>query len=266
MGTRGERVLVPRAFLDVVTKGVNARVIPRTCHRDTGALLDHTTSTSYRPTERVAALVRQRDGRCRFPGCQVNARFCDLDHVRPWPTGPTAARNLICLCRRHHRDETTPRVARAAPPRRHPHLDRPHPANPNHAPRERPGDPRPGARQGLTLRTNPAEPATNDASTHSDSTADHGGLALHRRVQRDRVHPRTRPRRPHPGRPRAPSRAAPRPTSRHCRPRQPVTHRPPRHTRPGLRQDTLRAGEGLGTLLVPPHRPPPTTPRPRPRR
>ena len=103
MGTRGERVLVPRAFLDVVTKGVNARVIPRTCHRDTGALLDHTTSTSYRPTERVAALVRQRDGRCRFPGCQVNARFCDLDHVRPWPTGPTAARNLICLCRRHHR-------------------------------------------------------------------------------------------------------------------------------------------------------------------
>ena len=24
-------------------------------------------------------------------------------HVRPWPGGPTAPRNLICLCRRHHR-------------------------------------------------------------------------------------------------------------------------------------------------------------------
>ncbi len=51
----------------------------------------------------MVALVKQRDGRCRFPGCHVNARFCDLDHVRPWPNGPTHAGNLICLCRRHHR-------------------------------------------------------------------------------------------------------------------------------------------------------------------
>ena len=103
MGSRGERVLVTRAFLDVVTMGVNAKITHRTCHRVTGALLDHTTSTSYRPSERIAALVRQRDGHCRFPGCHVNARFCDLDHVRPWPAGATTATNLICLCRRHHR-------------------------------------------------------------------------------------------------------------------------------------------------------------------
>ena len=103
MGSRGERVLVTRAFLDVVSNGVTAKITHRTCHRVTGALLDHTTSTSYRPSERIAALVRQRDGHCRFPGCHVNARFCDLDHVRPWPAGATTATNLICLCRRHHR-------------------------------------------------------------------------------------------------------------------------------------------------------------------
>jgi hypothetical protein len=48
-------------------------------------------------------LVTLRDGHCRFPGCAVAARFCDLDHVRPWPTGPTRRDNLLTLCRRHHR-------------------------------------------------------------------------------------------------------------------------------------------------------------------
>ena len=57
----------------------------------------------YQPPAWLAALVRARDGGCRFPGCTSPARFCDLDHVRPWPTGPTAAWNLFCLCRRHHR-------------------------------------------------------------------------------------------------------------------------------------------------------------------
>ena len=73
------------------------------CDPGSGALLDATVATAYRPPHRLAALVRRRDGRCRFPGCSVAARFCDLDHVRPWPTGPTAADNLACLCRRHHR-------------------------------------------------------------------------------------------------------------------------------------------------------------------
>ena len=80
------------------------------CHPCSGALLDRTTTatTSYRPNARLAALVRARDGRCRFPGCSVAARFCDLDHVRPWPTGPTTAANLMCLCRRHHRIKQRP--------------------------------------------------------------------------------------------------------------------------------------------------------------
>ncbi len=60
-------------------------------------------SQSYRVPDGMARLIRLRDGSCRFPGCTVPAHQCDLDHVRPWPTGPTSPINLMCLCRRHHR-------------------------------------------------------------------------------------------------------------------------------------------------------------------
>ncbi|PKW26467.1 HNH endonuclease signature motif containing protein [Phycicoccus duodecadis] len=79
---------------------------PAPCDPLTGALLDLAgalTTDTYRPGKALAALVKARDGHCRFPGCHVAARFCDLDHVTPWPTGPTSATNLVCLCRRHHR-------------------------------------------------------------------------------------------------------------------------------------------------------------------
>lgn len=76
----------------------------------TGALLGGglATARTYRPGRRVLALVRARDGRCRFPGCSVAARFCDVDHVRAWPAGPTSPANLMCLCRRHHRIKQRP--------------------------------------------------------------------------------------------------------------------------------------------------------------
>ncbi len=63
---------------------------------------------AYRPSARMAKRVKARDRRCRFPGCTLAAVFCDLDHVRPWPGGPTADTNLICLCRRHHRVKQRP--------------------------------------------------------------------------------------------------------------------------------------------------------------
>ncbi|MEU0495110.1 HNH endonuclease signature motif containing protein [Mycobacterium sp. NPDC006124] len=56
----------------------------------------------YRPSKKLADFVRCRDMTCRFPGCQVPATHCDLDHSIPWPCGPTAASNLTCLCRQHH--------------------------------------------------------------------------------------------------------------------------------------------------------------------
>ncbi len=85
------------------------RFVP--CDPLSGARLDprdDLATNAYRPGPELAALVRARDGRCRFPGCCVAARFCDLDHVRPWPTGPTSATNLLTLCRRHHRIKQRP--------------------------------------------------------------------------------------------------------------------------------------------------------------
>ena len=60
-----------------------------------------------------ARLVILRDRHCVFPGCPVDARACDLDHIQPYvpldeggPPGQTSPANLACLCRRHHRAKT----------------------------------------------------------------------------------------------------------------------------------------------------------------
>jgi hypothetical protein len=58
---------------------------------------------AYRPTDGLYRFVRLRDRRCRFPGCRIRARCCDLDHQVPHPHGPTAHDNLACLCEHHHR-------------------------------------------------------------------------------------------------------------------------------------------------------------------
>ena len=110
----GEPLLVERGWLDrqAPTAGQGPGADIGGPHdAGTGALLDPgdaLATDTYRPGVRLARLVRARDGRCRFPGCQVAARFCDLDHVRSWPAGPTSAANLVCLCRRHHRVKQRP--------------------------------------------------------------------------------------------------------------------------------------------------------------
>lgn len=67
---------------------------------------------TYRPSARLAEMVRARDGGCRFPGCNARAAGCDLDHTIPFDHahpergGLTVEQNLACLCRRHHRLKT----------------------------------------------------------------------------------------------------------------------------------------------------------------
>ena len=66
----------------------------------------------YLITPAMAERIRLRDGTCRHPGCSVAARDCDVDHVIAFNTtypelgGPTTEWNLVCLCRKHHREKT----------------------------------------------------------------------------------------------------------------------------------------------------------------
>jgi len=54
------------------------------------------------PAMRRAVVVRDRH--CRFPGCDRPHTWCDAHHVVHWADGgDTAVRNLLLLCRRHHR-------------------------------------------------------------------------------------------------------------------------------------------------------------------
>jgi hypothetical protein len=56
----------------------------------------------YHPSRALAEFVRCRDLTCRAPGCDKPATGCDIDHTVPWPSGPTHASNLKCLCRERH--------------------------------------------------------------------------------------------------------------------------------------------------------------------
>lgn len=73
---------------------------------DSGEVID-VSYPSYRPPAPLATFIKVRDRTCRFPGCIRPARTSEIDHREPWPTGPTTATNLACLCKRHHRAKTT---------------------------------------------------------------------------------------------------------------------------------------------------------------
>ncbi len=70
-----------------------------------GQLLDYG-STRYRPPQHLTDHVIARDGHCTFPFCSHLARRADLDHISPYPHGPTSAENLQPLHRRHHNAKT----------------------------------------------------------------------------------------------------------------------------------------------------------------
>jgi hypothetical protein len=57
----------------------------------------------YTPGRKLRHLIRARTTTCSAPGCNAQAVHSDLDHVTPWPDGPTCECNLHPGCRRHHR-------------------------------------------------------------------------------------------------------------------------------------------------------------------
>ena len=58
---------------------------------------------TYAPTERMRRFLRARDRHCRFPGCRIPARVCQIDHNHDHAKGGrTELCNLCCFCVGHH--------------------------------------------------------------------------------------------------------------------------------------------------------------------
>jgi hypothetical protein len=70
---------------------------------DLGAEL---TTACYAPTPAQREQAILTNSTCVFPGCSRPSRTTDLDHIVPWPLGPTTTSNLAPLCRGHHRLKT----------------------------------------------------------------------------------------------------------------------------------------------------------------
>ncbi|MCW2540003.1 MAG: hypothetical protein JWN95_1728, partial [Frankiales bacterium] len=64
-------------------------------------IIDYGT-TRYRPPQHLTDLVITREGTCTYPPCNRPARNCELDHLTPYPHGPTSSTNLNPECKPHH--------------------------------------------------------------------------------------------------------------------------------------------------------------------
>jgi hypothetical protein len=75
---------------------------------DPGTWMSESLATPARyPSRLLALLIVLRDQHCRWPGCQVTAWECDIDHIIRFnphvpPETTTVANNLHLLCRAHH--------------------------------------------------------------------------------------------------------------------------------------------------------------------
>ncbi len=122
----------------------------------TGQILDLGNSR-YEPSRKLRDFIHARDPKCTYPSCNHQARRSQLDHIQPWPEGPTDRDNLHPLCVHHHnlkthgnwqvtRDHdsgettwTSPRGLRAKSP--HPYTPMPTPAPKIASPDEGDGPP-----------------------------------------------------------------------------------------------------------------------------
>jgi len=74
----------------------------------TGDLLDMS-RRRYTPGQALRDFVIARHPRCTMPGCTRRSWHAQLDHITPWPTGPTTRDNLHPVCQRDHNRKTLER-------------------------------------------------------------------------------------------------------------------------------------------------------------
>ncbi|WP_109684699.1 HNH endonuclease signature motif containing protein [Branchiibius hedensis] len=94
--------VIPAAVITELAQVLGVKLTRALTDATTGTVVE-TADRSYRPGARLARFVKTRDQHCRFPGCTRLATLSDIDHVIRYPDGDTAADNLQCLCRHHHR-------------------------------------------------------------------------------------------------------------------------------------------------------------------
>ena len=72
-------------------------------------IIDHGRSVrEFSPSQRRAVFAR--DQGCRFPGCALGPRHCQVHHLEPWQTeGRTDLSNAVALCSFHHHVVHRPR-------------------------------------------------------------------------------------------------------------------------------------------------------------
>ncbi len=77
-------------------------------HGKDGSVVSVGRKTRTTPPQ-IRRALEERDRGCRFPGCA--SRFTEAHHVRHWADGgDTSLKNLLLLCRRHHRSVHEGRV------------------------------------------------------------------------------------------------------------------------------------------------------------
>ena len=146
-------VLVSRRWLTATVEELRIAVRPGDC--------GVARADRPRPSSgwRHEACGQRRPCGCRFPGCAVAAVFCDLDHVRPWPTGHRHGQPGLPVPAPPPGQATT-RLASGTGRRRHRDLDRPHRPGPQHRSGRRPHS----RRSCATTRSTPTRPDARRSS------------------------------------------------------------------------------------------------------
>ena len=72
-------------------------------------ILDLGTISRLASDDQYKALLL-RDGGCRWPGCEIPAAWCEVDHLVPFPAGATDLINMVLWCSHHHHEKHRPGV------------------------------------------------------------------------------------------------------------------------------------------------------------